>query len=97
MVARKNKLSSKSLNTPAVTVVDDGFVATTVKTLAESIDKMVAEQALEINNKVIAWIGGRDGNVEVYRSPDTDTYLLTKDGKTIDKLVLEYNTAKVVV
>lgn len=93
MAVRKSKLRS----TPTVTVVDDGFVATTIKTLAESIDSMVAEQALEINNKVIAWINGRDGNIEVYRSPSTDTYLLTKDGKTIDKLVLEYNTTKVVV
>jgi len=93
MAVRKSKLRS----TPTVTVVDDGFVATTIKTLAESIDSMVAEQALEINNKVITWINGRDGNIAVYRSPSTDTYLLTKDGKTIDKLVLEYNTTKVVV
>ncbi len=71
-----------------VTVIDDGIVITTA---AKSLEDMVAEMALEINNKVVAWVGDRhDCSVEVYRGKDQDQYLLTRDGKAIDKLILKY-------
>lgn len=73
-----------------IEVIDDGFM--TITTPAKSFNDMVAEMALEINSKVVDWVGDRhDCNIEVYRGTDRDQYLLTRDGKTIDKLILVYS------
>ena len=90
MVRKKREIKIPEGAVPEkVVVVDDGF--TTITAAAKSLEDMVAEMALEINNKVVAWVGDRhDCSVEVYRGKDQDQYLLTRDGKTIDKLILKY-------
>jgi hypothetical protein len=90
----KVRTRKTAVNMP-VEVVNDG-IETVITTAAKSLDDMVQEIAAEINKKVVSWIGNRhDHALEIYRGTDRDQYLLTKDGKTVDKLILAYNTGKI--